>query len=198
MKPRDGAMRIRAQSAIQASLKERKQSNPDLCHLLQGHRLHFELRALDGSVRAAHRVLHKPPQMHTINAMLIRQGWAMTHRWTWHHSEIAKTISLCKTGAHFTQCLASLRHRLREAWRCHCYNQWQQSGRIDANKCQHIQYDSARCKLAPDAPSHSFANFGLVTGAFFCIPIRHGASAMIIVAIWAVHASTPCTSLAAS
>ncbi|OLQ01146.1 hypothetical protein AK812_SmicGene16129 [Symbiodinium microadriaticum] len=176
----------KVQRAVKKALHEPRYASPDLRDALRGHRLHFGFRALTATFAAARRVLDKEPARLTpglwdwnlgwsaaIHAMMKRYGWEFMSPWHWKHSITHASVSLNKSSPHWCSSAESALHQLREGFRAHFWNEWQNSQRNDNLCCPVIDYNSQRCKLALKQVSGCPDRFAVLTGAY-CSPAAYG------------------------
>ena len=176
----------KVQRAIKKALHEPRYASPDLRDALRGHRLHFGFRALTATFAAARRVLDKEPARLTpglwdwnlgwsaaIHAMLKRYGWEFMSPWHWKHGITQASVSLNKSSPHWCSSAESVLHQLREGFRAHFWNEWQNSQRNDNLCCPVMDYNSQRCKLALKQVSGCPDRFAVLTGAY-CSPAAYG------------------------
>ncbi|CAE7715407.1 unnamed protein product, partial [Symbiodinium sp. CCMP2456] len=176
----------KVQRAIKKALHEPRYASPDLHDALRGHRLHFGFRALTATFTAARRVLDKEPARlipglwdwnlgwsAAIHAMLKRYGWEFISPWHWKHSITHASVALNKRSPHWCSSAESVLHQLREGFRAHSWNLWQNSQRNDNLCCPVMDYNSHRCKLALKQVSGCPDRFAIMTGAY-CSPAAYG------------------------
>lgn len=169
---------------------EHSSASPHLRRIFRGHNTDMWFMSGADHVSAAYRatvVSGKPPVRWSSKGPRARCSkqfftdlqWSINGPWLFQHDELNFLVSLHPDRPGFVDNQGALDHMLRESWRCMFYNQWLDSGRRDAQKCQSVAYSSSRCaaarKYAHNTGARNIMSGGFVSPMAFYIITRDSA-----------------------